>query len=208
MKTIKLELYTFSELTNNARYRALKEHEDMYWDLPIVPELGACLFTKEGFLQGLAKDLEHLEVAPSDFHPFPLLEAIADIALYIGASGFVPENSRDLIDNIVSWAKEFETVNAGVQWGIDGDLDYIEAIDQFAFDKLTDAVNSGHGLWDKHKAGDRYLVACEAKNGEQYFTTFPAGNLKSAQNYYNKVSEIKETKEVVLANISNQLNKG
>lgn len=74
-----------------------------------------------------------------------LQEAEADIALNAGYMIATREidvsDSRELITNIVEWAKEFIQLDPQ-EWPAE---DYMEAIDQFAMKKLSDAygVQSG-----------------------------------------------------------------
>jgi hypothetical protein len=68
-----------------------------------------------------------------------LQEAEVDIALNAGymiaSSQIDVSDSRELISNIVEWAKEFVQLDPQ-EWPAD---DYMEAIDQFAAQKLLDA---------------------------------------------------------------------
>lgn len=66
-----------------------------------------------------------------------LCEAVADIAFIAGEQKFYSGDSRADISNFIEWAKEFEEINNGVEWGVDDGKDYIEAIHDFAHSKLN-----------------------------------------------------------------------
>jgi hypothetical protein len=88
---------------------------------------------------------------------YSLCEAIADISINVGHKDFVTVDSRQLISYIISWAKEFETVNAAIEWGVNTELEYIEAIDQFTDIKLRDAIDSGIGYYFDNGNGKQNL---------------------------------------------------
>lgn len=62
-----------------------------------------------------------------------LFESIADIAFIAGQKGFFSGDSRADIDQIISWAKEFEAVNEDTDWD---DVDYKDTVEAFALTKL------------------------------------------------------------------------
>lgn len=68
---------------------------------------------------------------------YSLCEAVADIAYIAGQEGYKTPDSREAISNFISWAKEFENIYKGIQWGIDNNMDYIDAIYAFADSKLN-----------------------------------------------------------------------
>lgn len=67
-----------------------------------------------------------------------LLEAVFDITLTFGYDRLedCDYDSRELFQEIVEWAKEFEAKYEGAAWN--EDIDYIETIDNFANEKLTE----------------------------------------------------------------------
>lgn len=67
-----------------------------------------------------------------------LLETVADIALAFGYDRLedCDYDSRELVWEIVEWAKEFEAKYEGAAWN--EEIDYIETIDNFANEKLTE----------------------------------------------------------------------
>ena len=68
-----------------------------------------------------------------------LLETVADIAFNIGWGRMdeaVFGGSRAMVKQIIAWAKEFEAKYEGAAWN--EDIDYIETIDRFANEKLTE----------------------------------------------------------------------
>lgn len=62
---------------------------------------------------------------------YSLCEAVADIAFIAGQRGYYSGDSRKDIADFINWAKEFEKINEGVQWGIDDGKDYIDAVSDF-----------------------------------------------------------------------------
>ncbi len=68
---------------------------------------------------------------------YSLCEAVADIAFFAGEKKFYSGDSREDMGTFISWAKEFEFENRGVQWG--ENKDYMEEIEKFTFDKLKKA---------------------------------------------------------------------
>ena len=69
---------------------------------------------------------------------FSLCEAVADIAYIAGEREYYSGNSRQDIHDFIHWAQEFEALHVNIEWGINSDLEYIEAIEQFTHDKLKD----------------------------------------------------------------------
>ena len=73
----------------------------------------------------------------TDEQIYSLCEAVADIAFITGENGYYSGDSRIDIDNFITWAKEFEAINEGVEWGVDEGKDYIQAIQLFAQHKIN-----------------------------------------------------------------------
>jgi len=75
-----------------------------------------------------------------------LQEAACDIALNAGymiaSKGIDVEDSRELIANIMEWAREFIALDRNV-WPAE---DYIEAIDKYAARKLAEAYGREAGV--------------------------------------------------------------
>lgn len=65
-----------------------------------------------------------------------LCEAVADIAYLAGKEKYYTGDSRADMANFIEWAKEFEQINEGVEWGVTSELDYIDAITDFAYRKM------------------------------------------------------------------------
>lgn len=65
---------------------------------------------------------------------YSLCETVADIAYIAGENKYYGVNSRVDIDDFISWAREFEAVHEGEEWGIEED--YIDAISIFTMGKL------------------------------------------------------------------------
>jgi hypothetical protein len=62
-----------------------------------------------------------------------LLEALADIAYLAGQKGFFSGDSRNDINEFITWAKEFEAVHEDTNWD---EVDYLTAIEAFTENKL------------------------------------------------------------------------
>ena len=67
---------------------------------------------------------------------YSLCEAVSDISFIAGQQGYYSGNSRSDIAKFIEWAQEFETIHKGEIWG-EGELDYIDAITEFATKKLS-----------------------------------------------------------------------
>lgn len=74
---------------------------------------------------------------------YSLCEAVADIAYIAGEKQYHTGNSREDIANFIQWAKEFEKINEGVEWGIDEGKEYIDAIHEFTVSKLNAGRHDG-----------------------------------------------------------------
>lgn len=64
-----------------------------------------------------------------------LCEALADIAYIAGNNKYYSGDSRLDIANFIDWAKEFEYLNRGIEWGME--KDYIEEIERFTLAKIN-----------------------------------------------------------------------
>ena len=62
-----------------------------------------------------------------------LLEALADIAYLAGQKGFFSGDSRNDINEFITWAKEFEAVHEDTNWD---EVDYLTSIEAFTNNKL------------------------------------------------------------------------
>ncbi|MGE5433047.1 MAG: hypothetical protein ACM3QX_18360 [Syntrophomonadaceae bacterium] len=62
---------------------------------------------------------------------YSLCEAVADLALNAGEFKLheMIHDSRQLISDIIQWARDFEEAHKKTNWGIDAD--YIEEIDKY-----------------------------------------------------------------------------
>lgn len=67
---------------------------------------------------------------------YSLCEAVADIAFVAGENGYYSGDSRRDTADFISWAKEFEQIYNGHQWGVDESPDYIDAIAEFSLQKI------------------------------------------------------------------------
>ena len=68
---------------------------------------------------------------------YSLCEAVADIAYIAGDDGYYTGDSRKDIADFISWAKEFEEKHKGIEWGVNSETDYIDAITEFAKSKYV-----------------------------------------------------------------------
>lgn len=67
-----------------------------------------------------------------------LLQAVADISYIAGYEKHYSGNSRFDISEYIWWAKEFEQIHKKTDWGNE---DYMLAIEQYANDKIKQALN-------------------------------------------------------------------
>ena len=65
-----------------------------------------------------------------------LCQAVADIAFLAGRSDYYSGNSRGDIACFIAWAQEFEELTEGAQWGVNSEKEYIDAITEFALNKM------------------------------------------------------------------------
>lgn len=74
---------------------------------------------------------------------YSLCEAVADIAYEAGFRRFYSGNSRQDMNDLIIWAKEFEKIWKNKEWGADDTQDdYMDEITKFANDKMTESINS------------------------------------------------------------------
>lgn len=78
---------------------------------------------------------ENQETKLADFK-----EVIADIAYEVGQVGYKNENSRETINQIIAWAKEFSETHKDTDWSM---TDYLETVYDFTDEKLK-TVSLGH----------------------------------------------------------------
>lgn len=71
---------------------------------------------------------ENQETKLADFK-----EVIADIAYEVGQVGYKNENSRETINQIIAWAKEFSETHKDTDWSM---TDYLETVYDFTDEKL------------------------------------------------------------------------
>ena len=67
-----------------------------------------------------------------------LLQTVADISYIAGCGKYYSGNSRFDISEYIWWAKEFEQIHKKTDWGNE---DYMLAIEQYANDKIKQALN-------------------------------------------------------------------
>lgn len=67
---------------------------------------------------------------------YSLCEAVADIAFIAGEEKYYSGNARQDIADFIEWAKEFEKINEGVEWGVNSEMDYPDAIEEFTYSKI------------------------------------------------------------------------
>lgn len=136
-----LSILEDSELATEEEYAPLKQElESIGYKLIVVDRVDNDTYqaSVEAFMQEEQSSAleEQEEEAEKEYS---LLEAVADIAYNAGWMRYRPSNSRDAISNFIAWAKEFEELNKGVEWGVD--KEYIEEIDAFASKKIAEAMH-------------------------------------------------------------------
>lgn len=65
-----------------------------------------------------------------------LCEAVSDIAHFAGLKKYYGGDSRNDIADFIIWAKEFEHINRGVEWGVSDEREYIDEIAKFTLRKM------------------------------------------------------------------------
>jgi len=107
--------------------------------------------TVTALMDGEEDDIKQLALylINRDLSDYSLQEAIADISLQISSAKFISIDSRIVIGLIIDWAKEFEDKYKGLEWGVDTDLDYMEAIEQFSLLKISNAITAELGYIDQ-----------------------------------------------------------
>ena len=73
---------------------------------------------------------------------YSLCEAVADISFIAGDKKYYSGDSRADIASFIEWAQEFEKENESIEWGINSEKDYIDAITEFANKKLKQLPNA------------------------------------------------------------------
>ncbi|UAY52531.1 hypothetical protein [Ferruginibacter albus] len=67
---------------------------------------------------------------------YSLCETVADIAYIAGERNYYCADSRKKVADFITWAKEFEKMYEKIQWGINSEVEYIDAIYLFADYKI------------------------------------------------------------------------
>lgn len=67
---------------------------------------------------------------------YSLLEAVADITMMAKSQDFYSGNSRQDVELIIMWAKEFEAKYKNEVWGLK--IDYMDTIEAFAIEKMKE----------------------------------------------------------------------
>jgi len=88
----------------------------------------------------------------------PLCENVSEISMIANEVNFYLGDSRDIIILCIYWAYEFDKIHEGYKWGEDFDLpngnkppygdDYIGAIQEFAYAKIKETLESARDLDD------------------------------------------------------------
>jgi len=73
---------------------------------------------------------------------YALCEAVADISYIAAKENYRTDDSREMISQFIQWAREFEYLHKGIEWGINSPLDYIESIDYFTLFKIKQWRNA------------------------------------------------------------------
>lgn len=68
---------------------------------------------------------------------YSLCEAVADISFIAAKENYHTDDSRAKISQFIQWAKEFEHLHRGIEWGDNSHLDYIESIYYFTIFKVN-----------------------------------------------------------------------
>ncbi len=68
---------------------------------------------------------------------YSLCEAVADIAYIAGEKNYTSSNSRKKIEDFIIWAKEFENIYGNMQWGVNSEVEYLDAIYYFTTYKIN-----------------------------------------------------------------------
>lgn len=76
-----------------------------------------------------------LYLAKRKDNTYSLCEAVADISQIATGMNYYSGNSRQDIADFISWAKEFEYINRGIEWGME--KDYMTEIEIFTVKKIT-----------------------------------------------------------------------
>lgn len=68
---------------------------------------------------------------------YSLCEAVADIAYIAAEEKYRTEDSREMIDQFITWAMDFECIHRKIEWGVNSPLDYIDSIYHFTIFKIN-----------------------------------------------------------------------
>lgn len=72
----------------------------------------------------------------TDKQVYSLCEAVADISFLAGEEKYYSGNARQDMADFIEWAKEFEKINEGIEWGVNSEKDYQDAVTEFAYAKM------------------------------------------------------------------------
>ncbi len=68
---------------------------------------------------------------------YSLCEAVADISYIAAEEKYRTQDSREMIDQFISWAMDFEYMHRNIEWGINSPLEYIDSIYHFTIFKIN-----------------------------------------------------------------------
>lgn len=83
-----------------------------------------------------------------------IFETIADIAWQAGQCGYYSGDSRQDIQDFITWAHEFEAARVEGPEGASyfGDMNYIVAIEEFTYRKINEQVTNGSASISKSQS--------------------------------------------------------
>lgn len=76
---------------------------------------------------------------------YSLCEAVADISFIAAEQNYKTDNSREKIDQVIEWAKQFEYLHKNIEWGINSPLDYLDSIYYFTIFKVNQCITHERG---------------------------------------------------------------
>ena len=80
-----------------------------------------------------------MRITQQEDYKMEQLETLADIAYLAGISRYYGGDSRQDIQDFISWSREFEELHKGEPWI---DLEYLDEIEAFAMAKMKSGIGS------------------------------------------------------------------
>jgi hypothetical protein len=78
-----------------------------------------------------------IHIFMTDKEIYSLCEAVADYSYIAAEEKYITQDSREIIDQFIEWATDFEYIDRNIDWSTNSPLDYIDSICHFIIFKIN-----------------------------------------------------------------------